>query len=164
MEIQQDKCQDWVPSTILLWEDLDSQISHEIVANLEQESVTLNDIEASMSRHPKPSWCKNPSTDSEIDSHEYERDSFSEPSTVDMNIDVVHTYSSQPKLVNESCVGLQDLNLHVTLVNNSFLVRMNPNLGSLGSYLIDSSPSVNKDIIHIQNLEPVIDYLLFILT
>ena len=54
-------CEDWVPSTNLLWGDLDSQISHEIVANLEHDSVTLNDIEASMSRHPKPSWCKHPS-------------------------------------------------------------------------------------------------------
>ena len=44
-------CVDWVPSTNLLWGDLDSQISHEIVANLEHESVTLNDIEASTCLH-----------------------------------------------------------------------------------------------------------------
>ena len=54
--------------------------------------MTLDDIEASISRHPKPSWCKHPSQDSEIDSNEYELDSFSEPSTIDMDIDVVHTF------------------------------------------------------------------------
>ena len=150
-------CEDWVPSTNLLWIDLDSPVSHEIVANLEQESVTLDDIEASTSRHPNPSWCKHPSRDSEIDFNEYEWDSLSKPSTIDMDIDVVHTYSSQPKLVDDSCVGLDDLNSHVTLVDNSLLARMNPNLGSLGSYLIDSNSLVSRDIIHIHNLELVID-------
>ena len=43
-ENQQDMCEDWVPSTILLWGDSDSPVSHKIVANLEQESVTLDDI------------------------------------------------------------------------------------------------------------------------
>ena len=47
MENQQDLCEDWVPSTNLLWGDSDSLVSHEVVANLEQESVTLDDIEAS---------------------------------------------------------------------------------------------------------------------
>ena len=74
-----------------------------------------------------------------------------------MDVDVVHTYSSQPKLVNESHVGLDDLNSHVALVDNSSLVRMNLDLGSLGSYLIDFESSITRDIIHIHNLEPVID-------
>ena len=65
-------CEDWVPSTNLLWGNSDSQVSHEIVSNLEQESVTLDDIEASTSRYPKNSWCKYPSQDLEIDSNEYE--------------------------------------------------------------------------------------------
>ena len=43
---QQDMCEDWVPSTNLLWGYLDSLVSHEIIANLEQESVALDDIEA----------------------------------------------------------------------------------------------------------------------
>ena len=74
-----------------------------------------------------------------------------------MDIDFVHTYSSQPELINESHVGLEDLNSHVALVDNFLLVRMNPNLGSLGSYLTDSNSLVTRDIIHIHNLEPVID-------
>ena len=74
-----------------------------------------------------------------------------------MDIDVVHTYSSQTSVVDYSHVGLDDLNSHVTLVDDSSLVRMNLNLGSLGSYLIDSDSSVTRDIIHIHNLEPVID-------
>ena len=54
MENQQEMCEDWVPSTNLLWGDSDSSVTHETIANLEQESVTLNDIEASMSMRPKP--------------------------------------------------------------------------------------------------------------
>ena len=57
-------CEDWVPPTNLFWGDSDSSVTHETVANLEQESVTLDDIEASMYRHPKPSWCKHSSRDS----------------------------------------------------------------------------------------------------
>ncbi len=59
-ENQQDMCEDWVPSTNLLWGDSDSPVSHETNSNLEQESVTLDDIEAFTSRCPKPSWCKHP--------------------------------------------------------------------------------------------------------
>ena len=74
-----------------------------------------------------------------------------------MDIDIVHTYIFQPKLVDDSCVGSDDLNSHVTLVDDSSLVRMNPDLGSLESYLTDSNSSVTRDIIHIHNLELVID-------
>ena len=119
--------------------------------------MTLDDIEAFTSRHPKNSWCKHPSRDFETDSNEYEWDSFSQSSTVDIDVDVVHTYSSQPKLVNESCVGLEDLSLHVSLVDDSSLVRMNLDLGSLGSYLTDFESLVTRDIIHIHNLESVTD-------
>ena len=80
-----------------------------------------------------------------------------EPSTVDMDIDIVHTYSSQHDLFDDSCVGSDDLNSHVTLVDDSLLVRTNLNLGSLGSYLTDSNSLVTRDIIHIHNLEPFID-------
>ena len=78
-----------------------------------------------------------------------------------MDVDVVHTYSSQPKVANESHVGLEDLNSHIALVEDSSLVRMNLDLGSLGSYLMDPDSSVTKDIIHIHNLEPVINIPLF---
>ena len=74
-----------------------------------------------------------------------------------MVFDVVHTYSSQPELVNDSCVGIDDLNSHITLVDDSLLVRMNPDLGSLGSYLKHLESSNTRDIIHIHNLEAVID-------
>ena len=51
--------------------------------------------EASTSRHPKPSWCKHPSRSSEIDSNEYEWDTLSKgASMIDMEIDVIHSYSS----------------------------------------------------------------------
>lgn len=110
-----------------------------------------------MSKHPKHSWCKHPSKDLEIDSNEYEWDSILEPSTVYMDIGIVHTYSSKPELVVDSCVGSNDLNSHITLVDDSFLVRKNPDLGSLGSYLTNSDSLVTRDIIHIHNLEPIID-------
>ena len=49
------------------------------------------------------------------------------------------------------------MNSHVVLVDDSLLVRMNPDLGSLGSYLMDYNSLVTRGIIHIHNLEPVID-------
>ena len=104
LENQQDMCKDWTPSTSLLRENSISVVTHEIVAIVEQnesssdslierEGVTLDDIQASTSRHPKPSWCKNPSRSSEMSSHEYECDSFLEPSIVDVNVYVIHCYS-----------------------------------------------------------------------
>ena len=77
-----------------------------------------------------------------------------------MDIDVVHIYSYQCKLVDDSCVGSDDLNSHFILGDDYFLVRMNPNLDSLGSYLMDSDSSITGDYIHIHNLELVIDLLL----
>lgn len=69
LENQQDMCEYWVPSTSILWENLDSSVTHEIVVIVEQNElssdslierdyVTFDDIQASTSRKPKPSWCK----------------------------------------------------------------------------------------------------------
>lgn len=49
------------------------------------------------------------------------------------------------------------MNSHVSLVDNPSFVRKNPDLGSLGSYLTDSDSLVTRDIIHIHNLEPIIN-------
>ena len=81
-------CEDWVSSTSLLWENSNSTITNETIVIVEQnestsdslmenKGVTLDDIQASTSRHPKPSWYKHPSRRSEMISHEYEWDSFS---------------------------------------------------------------------------------------
>ena len=71
------------------------------------------------------------------------------PSTVDMDVDVVHTYI-QLEVVDESCVGLEDLNSTFTLVDAFWLIRMNLNLGRLGSYLTDSNSSIiGENISHI---------------
>lgn len=89
-----------------------------------------------------------------MSSHEYEWDSFLEPSTVDMDVYVIHSYSFQPNIADESHVGLEDLNSHVSLMDDSSLVRINLDLGSLGSYLMDSDFLVKRDeTIHIHNLE-----------
>ena len=75
-----------------------------------------------------------------------------------MDVDVIHTYSSQPEIVNESHVGLEDLNPQVALVDDSSLVRTNIDLGNLQGYLKNSNSSVTiDDIIHIYNLELFID-------
>ena len=42
-------------------------------------------------------------------------------------------------------------------MDDSLLVRTNPNLGSLGSYLKNSNSLITRDIIHSHNLELVID-------
>ena len=40
-----------------------------------------------------------------MDSNEYEWDTLLESSIVDMEFDVIHTYSAQPNVVDESHVG-----------------------------------------------------------
>lgn len=137
-------CEDWVPATNLLWGDSDTLVANPIVSNLEQqdfvvedhvdgpiqenqytndiqEGVTLGDITTSTSRRHKHAWCKHPSWDSDIDSNEYEWESLSDSFTIDMDIDVVHTYSAQPEVANESSVGLLDSNLQVALVDDASL-------------------------------------------
>ena len=42
-------------------------------------------------------------------------------------------------------------------MDDSSLVRTNLDLGSLGSYLMDSNSLITRDIIHINNLIPIID-------
>ena len=62
---------------------------------IEREGIIHNDNEASTSRRPKPSWCKYSSRSLETDSNEYEWDTLSEgASTIDMEVDVIHSYSS----------------------------------------------------------------------
>lgn len=103
-------CEDWVPSTSLLWENSDSLVTHETVAIVEQnesnldslierEGVTLNHIQASTSGHPKPSSCKHLGRSSKMRTHQYKWDSFLEPSIVDMDVDVIFSYSSQPEML-----------------------------------------------------------------
>lgn len=68
------------------------------------------------------------------------------------------SYNSQPKLANESCVGLEDWNPCVALVDGSFLVRPNLDLGNLQEYLTNSKFVITRDdTIYIHNIEPVID-------
>lgn len=64
-----------------------------------REGETLPNLEASTSQSPN--------NDSKIDSHEFEWDSLSDP-IVDLDMDVVHTYSTQPDVTNEPSVGLED--------------------------------------------------------
>ena len=35
-----------------------------------------------------------------------------------MKVDVLHTYSAQLNVVDESCIGSTELNLHITLVDH----------------------------------------------
>ena len=59
---------------------------------IKREGITHDAYNASTSRWPKPSWCKQPSRSSEIDSNEYELDTLLEgTSIVDMEVDVIHT-------------------------------------------------------------------------
>ena len=75
--------------------------------------------EPSTSRHPKPSWCKHPSRSSETDSNEYKWNTlFEGASTIDMEIDVIHSFSSQPNVADESSVGTDESNPHIALVDH----------------------------------------------
>ena len=74
-----------------------------------------------------------------------------------MEIDVIHSYSSQPDIVDESSVGTDESNPHVTLVDHASYSMMNPNPDSPKVDLIDSTFLVTRDDSHhVQNLEPAI--------
>ena len=181
---QQDITDDWVPSTNLLWEDsrdliIDSPpISFAIDsdcmnARLTMDSVSIpaamdgdnsdNFVIEQIARGEEPlpnleaSTSRGSNNNSEIDSHEFEWDSLSD-ATVDLDMDVVHAYSSQPDVTDESCVRLEDWNPHVALVDDSSLARINSDLDTLEGNLTDSNSTVTRDdTTYILNLEPVIN-------
>lgn len=78
-----------------------------------------------------------------------------------MDIDVVHAYSTQPKVANESSVGLVDSNPQISLVDDASLGRISLDLSTLEGYLIDPNSAITRDdTIYIHNIEPVIDLAL----
>ena len=117
-----------------------------------------NDNEASTSQYPKPSWCKHPSKSSETNSNEYEWDTLSKgASTIDMEVNVVHSYSSQLDVVDKSSVGTDESNPHIALVDHAStsMTNLNPNTSEVN--LIDSTFLVTRDDSNsIYNLEPTI--------
>ena len=117
-----------------------------------------NDNEASMSQRPKPSWCKHPSRSSETNSNEYEWDTLSKgASTIDMEVDVIHSFSSQPDMVDESSVGTDESNPHVALADHASTFMMNLDPDTQEFNLIDLTFLVTRDESHhIHNLEPTI--------
>ena len=89
-----------------------------------------------------------------MSSHEYEWDYFSEPSKVDMDVDVIHTYSSQIEVVDESYVGSDGLDFHITLVDHAGPSTINLDLYSFGAFSIGSTSLITRAyVFHINNLE-----------
>ena len=115
-----------------------------------------NDEEPSTSRRPKPSWCKHPSRSSETDSNEYEWDTLSEgASIIDMEIDVIHSFSSQPNVADESSVRTDESNPHIALADHASASMTTVDPDSSEVDLIDSTFLVTRDESHsIKNLEP----------
>ena len=73
-------------------------------------------------------------------------------------IDVIQAYNTQPDIVDEPSVGLEDWTPRIALVDDTSLGRTNPDLGTLEGNLINSKYMVTKnDTHHIHNVEPVID-------
>ena len=74
-----------------------------------------------------------------------------------MEIDVIHSYSSQLDVVNESSVGTNESNPHISLVDYASPSMMNLDPGTSKVDLIDSTILVTRDDPHhIHNLEPTI--------
>ena len=76
---------------------------------------------------------------------------------IDMEVDVIHSYSSQPDIVNESSVGTDESNPHIALVDHGSTSMMNPNPSTSKFNLIYSTFLVTRDDSQsIHNLEPTI--------
>ena len=74
---------------------------------------------------------------------------------VDMEVNVIHTYSAQLDVVNESHIGSEELDSHIALVDHVGPSTMSLDLDSFGAFSIGSSSLVTKDnIYHVNNLEP----------
>ena len=80
---------------------------------------------------------------------------------INMEVDVIHAYSGQSDVVNESRVGADEFDSHIALVNyaSSSMTNLDPNIS--GVDLIDSTFLITRDDFnHIHNLEPAILLLL----
>ena len=120
---------------------------------IEREGITHNGIGASTSRHPKPSWYKHPSRSLETNLNEYEWDALSKSSIVDMEIDVIHTYSTQLDVVDEPRVESNELDSHISLVDHVGPSMKNLDFDAFEAYSIGSTSLVTRDdIYHINNL------------
>ena len=144
--------EDWVPSTDLLWGEFQNLTMESVIiqaATGDTNSDTLNCV-ASTSQGPN-------TIDSEIDSHEFEWDSLSD-ATMDLEIDVIQSYSAQPDVVDKSSVGLADWTPWIALVDDTSLGRTTLDSGILEGDLMNSEYMVTRnDTHHIHNIEPVID-------
>ena len=79
---QQDICDDLIPFTNLLWWDGHGSINEASSSKIQNDSDIENNDEGTYS-------------------NKYELDLFLEPSTIDLGIDVIHAYDSQPNIINE---------------------------------------------------------------
>ena len=69
-------------------------------------------------------------------------------------MDVIHTYATQPDIVDESHVGSDGLDSHIALVDHVDPSKMNFDLDSFEAFSIGSTSPVTKDdIFHVNNLE-----------
>ena len=113
---------------------------------IEREGIIHNDNEASTSQRSKPSWCKHPSRSLETNSNEYEWDTLSEEaSMIDMEVNVIHSYSSQLDVVDDSSVGTNESNPRISLADHASSFRAYPNLDLFGDLLTGSESLVIED-------------------
>ena len=74
-----------------------------------------------------------------------------------MEVNVIHTYSAQPNIVDESCIGFDELNPHIALEDHIGPSMPNLDLDTFGAYSIGSTSLITQDDTYcINNLEPVI--------
>ena len=76
---------------------------------------------------------------------------------IDMEVDVIHSYSSQLDVVDESSIGNDKFGPHVALVDYASSSMTNLDPGTSKVDLIDLTFLVTRDdSYHIHNLEPII--------
>ena len=76
---------------------------------------------------------------------------------IEMEVDVIHSYSSYPDVVDESSIGTDEFGPHVALADHASTFMTNLDLDTSEVDLIDLTFLVTKDESHsINNLEPII--------
>lgn len=144
-----------IPSTSILWGE------DELPNEQNVEAFTSRQIEFDESRIQDPNrecikenishlLAHNQSTDS----NEYEWDSLSNASH-EVGVDVVHTYTNQTNVFDESFIGFDESNSQLSLVDHVDSLRSNSNLGIFKDFPIGPNSLVTiDDSFHINNMEP----------
>lgn len=63
----------------------------------------------------------------------------------ELGVDVIHTYATQPNVVEESSIGSNEFGLQIALVDHAGPSRSIPNLDLFATFTIGSNLHVTRD-------------------